>query len=108
MIHLTAKTEILIASTPVDFRKQIDGLVALCTHHFQQNPRSGALYVFINRAKTMIRILHHDGSGYWLATKRLSQGRYQDWPTGSPSLSPAAASQLRNLIRSSACESPAN
>ena len=27
MIHLTAKTEILIATKPVDFRKQIDGLV---------------------------------------------------------------------------------
>jgi transposase len=108
MIHLTAKTEILIATKPVDFRKQVDGLVALCTHHFQQNPRSGALYVFINRAKTMIRILHHDGSGYWLATKRLSKGRYQDWPTASPSLSPAAASQLMSLIKSSTCELPLN
>ncbi len=104
MIHLTASTEILIASKPVDFRKQIDGLVSLCKYHFEQNPRSGALYVFINRAKTMIRILHYDGSGYWLATKRLSRGRYQGWPTATSSLSPALSSSLKNLIKSNTCE----
>jgi len=108
VIHLTAKTEILIATKPVDFRKQIDGLVSLCSQHFSQNPRSGALYVFVNRAKTMIRILHHDGSGYWLATKRLSQGRYQGWPSSSAHLSPAASSELKNLIKSSACDPVAN
>ena len=63
MIHLTEKTEIFLAINPVDFRKQIDGLVSLCRQHFDKNPRSGALYVFINRARTMIRVLHHDGSG---------------------------------------------
>ncbi len=108
MIHLTEKTDILIATKPVDFRKQIDGLVSLCSQHLQKNPRSGALYVFINRAKTMIRILHHDGSGYWLATKRLSQGRYQGWPNSSSSLSSLAASQLMYLIKSSTCEPALN
>lgn len=104
MIHLTAQTTIFIATQPIDFRKQIDGVVALCEQHLHQNPRSGALYAFINRAKTMIRILHHDGGGYWLATRRLSQGRYQDWPTGSATVLPAAAHQLRRLIKSTHCE----
>lgn len=104
MIHLTANTEILMATQPVDFRKQTDGLVALCGQHFQKNPRNGALYVFINRAKTMIRILHYDGTGYWLATKRLSQGRYKNWPTASSSMTPAAASRLMSLIKSNTCE----
>ncbi len=104
MIHLTAQTKVLIASHPVDFRKQIDGLVALCNQHFQQDPRNGTLYVFINRAKTMIRILHHDGTGYWLATKRLSQGRYKNWPNPATPIAPAAASHLMSLIKSSACE----
>lgn len=105
MIHLTEKTVIFLAPAPVDFRKQIDGLVALCTNHFQQNPRNGALYVFINRAKTMIRILHHDGTGYWLATKRLSRGRYQGWPAPEAGLAPAIASQLMSLIKTNTCES---
>ena len=108
MIHLTEKTEILIAIKPVDFRKQIDGLVAVCNQHLHQDSRSGVLVVFINRAKTMIRILHHDGSGYWLATKRLSRGRYQGWPKSTELISPLAASQLRNLIRSNHCKALEN
>ena len=99
MIRLTAKTMIWMATQPVDFRKQIDGLVALSQHQLQQNPRSGALYVFINRPRTMIRILHYDGSGYWLATKRLSQGHYVNWPTVSSDLSEMEASLLMKLIR---------
>jgi transposase len=59
----------------VDFRRGMDGLVALWQHALQQNPRSGTLYVFINRRATMLRILAYEQNGYWLMTKRLSQGR---------------------------------
>jgi transposase len=100
MIHLTEKTEILVAINPVDFRKQIDGLVAVCDRQLNQDSREGALIVFINRAKTMIRILHYDGSGYWLATKRLSKGHYQGWPKSTEKIAPVVASQLMNLIKS--------
>jgi transposase len=39
-------------------------------------PRSGTLFVFINRNKTMVRSLIYDGTGFWLMTKRLSKGRF--------------------------------
>ena len=68
MIPLTATTPIVLASAPVDFRAGIDGMVALCQHHLHQNPRSGTLYVFINRRSTMIRILVYEHNGYWLMT----------------------------------------
>lgn len=80
MIRLTYESKILFAIRAIDFRKGIDGLVGLCRNHFVQDPSSGAIYVFINRSKTMIRILHYDGTGYWLMTKRLSRGRYPWWP----------------------------
>ena len=98
MIPLTANTPILLATAPVDFRRGIDGLAALCQHALQQNPRSGTLYVFINRRATMMRILAYEHNGYWLMTKRLSQGRYRGWPrTGEP-LSRLHAIQLRQLL----------
>jgi transposase len=37
--------------------------------------------VFRNRAGTTLKILCYDGQGYWLCTKRLSQGRFTWWPT---------------------------
>lgn len=97
MILLTASTPILLATAPVDFRRGIDGLVALCQHGLQQNPRSGTLYVFINRRATMLRILAYEQNGYWLMTKRLSQGRYR-WPRAGEPLSRLHAVQLRHLL----------
>lgn len=98
MIHLTEKTAIRVAIRPADFRRQIDGLVAQCKREYQKDPRDGVLYVFINRAKSMIRFLHYDGSGYWIATKRLSKGRYHGWPNSSDPLTSLQASQLRRII----------
>lgn len=104
MLHLTAQTPILVAIAPADFRKGIDGFVALCQHQLGQNPRSGTLYVFHNRARTMVRILayeHHgqgQGGGYWLLTKRLSRGRFKGWPRAEQPLSSLAAHRLRQLL----------
>ena len=55
MIHLTANTTILLATHCVDFRKQIDGLVALVQGQLDHDPRDGAMYVFINRGKFPLR-----------------------------------------------------
>lgn len=99
MIHLTAKTAIQVAIEPVDFRKQIDGLVSLCQNRLKQKTHTGVLFVFINRAKTMIRILAYESNGYWLATKRLSRGRYQGWPKSEEKLSRFEAAKLVNLLK---------
>lgn len=104
MIYLTASTSILVATAPADFRRGIDGFVALCQHGLGQTPNNGTLYVFINRARTMIRILAYEqvdngyGRGYWLMTKRLSSGRFQGWPRGEQPLSALAAQRLRQLL----------
>jgi transposase len=104
VIHLTQTSRVFLATAPTDFRRQIDGLVAHCTNQLQHNPRDGALFVFINRAKTMLRILHYDGSGYWLATKRLSKGRFPVRLGTESSLSALEAAQLMSLIKSGACD----
>ena len=83
MLYLTAQTKVLLATQPVDFRRQLDGLIALCQQQLKQNPRSGHLFVFINRSRTMIRMLCYEEHGYWLATKRLSKGHYTLWPLGT-------------------------
>lgn len=97
MIHLTATTPICIATAPVDFRRGIDGLAALC-QQLQQNPRSGTLYAFINRSKTMIRLLVYESNGYWLMTKRLSRGKYHGWPKLDQPIRTCEAKQLRQLL----------
>jgi len=63
-----------------------------------QDPRDGTLYVFINRARTMIRALVYDQGGFWLMTKRLSAGRFTGWPVAGVAVSGATACELRVLL----------
>jgi len=99
MILLSAQSKILLAPSPQDFRKGIDGFAALCRTQLDQDPRSGLFFVFINRSRTMIRLLAYDGNGFWLMTKRLSKGKYSHWPPGDHSATPYQAKQLRLLLQ---------
>jgi len=100
MLYLTAHTKVWLATNPVDFRRQLDGLIALCQTEFNHNPRSGHLFVFINRSRTMIRVLCYEEHGYWLATKRLSRGHYTLWPeTANEAISERHASELTKILK---------
>src|SRR5215470_15269940 len=83
MLQLTPQSRIFLAVQPVDFRKGIDGLAALCRQVLHDNPLGGTVYVFRNRTGTTLKLLAYDGQGLWLCTKRLSQGHFSWWPTAS-------------------------
>jgi transposase len=55
----------------------------LCRERLAADPFSGCLFVFRSRRATSIRVLAYDGQGFWLAQKRLSQGRFRWWPSGA-------------------------
>lgn len=99
MLQLSAQTAILLGTQPQDFRKGIDGFVAVCRDSLQQNPRADIRFVFINKSRTMLRVLTYDGSGYWLMTKRLSKGRFQNWPKSPNTVSSILATELRELLK---------
>lgn len=80
MIQITPQTRILLATEPVDFRKGIDGLAAVCKNILDKDPFSGYVFVFANTKRTSIKILTYDGQGFWLCQKRLSKGRFKWWP----------------------------
>jgi transposase len=80
MIQLIPQLRILIACQPIDFRNGIDGLAALCKHQLSEDPFSGTLFVFRNRRGSALKLLCYDGFGYWLITRRLSEGRLRWWP----------------------------
>lgn len=80
MIQFTPHMRILVATSPLDMRKGMDGCAALCRQRLQENPMSGAVFLFISRSRKILRILSYDGQGFWLCSKRLSSGRFPYWP----------------------------
>jgi transposase len=98
MLQITPQMRILVAVEPVDGRKGIDALVQLCKQKLAADPFSGCLFLFRSRSATAIKILVYDGQGFWLAQKRLSQGRFPWWPAGAGSAQPLEAYQAQILL----------
>jgi transposase len=99
MIQLIPQLNILLACQPVDFRCGIDRLAARCRQELERDPMSGALFVFRNRRGTALKMLCFDGVGYWLVTRRYSQGKLRWWPhQATTPIHPIAAQQLAVLL----------
>lgn len=99
MIQLIPQLRILLACKPIDFRNGIDGLAALCKREMEEDPFSGALFVFRNRRGSALKLLCYDGLGFWLVTRRLSEGRIRWWPTEADApMHPLEAQQLSVLL----------
>jgi transposase len=64
--------EILVATMPVDFRKQADTLAAFVQQALGANPFSGAVYVFRARRIDRVKLLWWDGTGICLLTNYLA------------------------------------
>lgn len=79
MIQIPSQARIFVAHEPINFRNGIDGTVAICRQVLDQDPMTGAVFVFRNRRRTMIRLLSYDGQGFWLCIKRFSAGRLKWW-----------------------------
>jgi transposase len=94
MIQVTPQMRVLVATEPVDGRKGIDGLVRLCKSQLGEDPYSGCLFLFRNRSGQSIRLMIYDGQGFWLAQKRLSSGRFTNWPKANHPHSKLQAHQV--------------
>jgi transposase len=81
MFALTPATRIFLAVAPVDLRRSFEGLCAHVQSVLEQSVLEGGLFVFTNRRRNRLRLLWWDGSGLWLATKRLEGGTLS-WPAG--------------------------
>jgi len=98
MLQLVPQLRILLAVHPTDFRKGLDSLAALCRGPLQQDPFSGALFVFRNRTGTALKLVVYDGIGFWLCVRRFSAGKLSWWPAADTPLHPLTAPQLMVLL----------
>jgi transposase len=77
MLGISSAQRVFVCTQHVDMRKSFDGLAGCVEHHFNQDPLCGALYVFFNRSRSMVKMLLWDRSGFWVYAKRLEAGRFE-------------------------------
>ena len=78
-LNLKAFSKIYLYRNHVDFRKSIDGLVAIVTLEMACSVEEGNLFVFVSRRRNKIKILYFDRTGYAVWYKRLERDKFQ-WP----------------------------
>lgn len=96
MIMPGTELQVLVATKPVDFRKQADTLAAFVQEALGADPFSGAVYVFRAKRIDRVKLLWWDGTGICLLTKRLEGAKFR-WPPideGVLRLSPAQLAAL--------------
>jgi transposase len=78
MIRIDA---VWLATQPLDMRSGFDACLArVITVFGAAHPHSA--YLFANQRANRMKVLVHDGIGFWLAARRLHQGHFV-WPNSA-------------------------
>jgi hypothetical protein len=102
MLSLSHVQRIYLSRSPADMRKQAPGLAAMVTELFEKDPLSGDAYVFLNKGRSIVRILLWDISGFWVASKKLERGCYagrrSQAAPGSKGCHALSVAELMNIL----------
>ena len=77
MIGFTSAQRYYLSRQVADMRKSYDGLSGLVRNGLGRDPLSGEVFIFLNRRRTMVKILVWDRSGFVLWGKRLERGTFE-------------------------------
>lgn len=73
---LPTSVRILVCTERQDMRRSFDTLAAVVRDVMREEPQSGALYVFVGKRPTRVKVLWWDKTGYCLLTKRLHRALF--------------------------------
>src|SRR5690625_3108853 len=59
-----------------DMRKSFNGLSGLVRNELNRDPASGEVFVFLNRRRTLMKLLHREAGGLVLYYTRLQEGAF--------------------------------
>lgn len=97
MLFPEGNIRVWLCTTPTDMRKSFTGLSALVKHALNENPLNGQCYVFVNRKRTLLKMLFFDRTGFVIWSKRLEQGQFVFHHNGEPK-KPLSFAQLQCLL----------
>jgi transposase len=74
---IPAGVQVFIALEPVDMRYGFERLAGFARERIGYDARGGALFAFLGKRRTSIKILFFDGSGICIFYKRLDRGQFE-------------------------------
>lgn len=77
MFSLSSSHRYFLYGQAVDMRKGFDGLSGLVRNQLARDPLSGEVYIFLNRQRNLIKLLHWENGGLVQYYKRLEKGTFQ-------------------------------
>lgn len=77
MFALSSALSFELYLPPTDMRKSFDSLCGLILQELGQSPSDGTVYIFINKVRNKIKLLHWQSGGFVLYYKRLESGNFE-------------------------------
>jgi transposase len=87
---------IFVCTERQDMRRSFDALSLVVQELLAEDPKSGALFVFVNKRSTRIKVLWFDRNGFCILYKRLHGARFET-PAPASSGRPVATVDARSL-----------
>jgi len=76
MILLPSAVRVYVATAPANLRKSFEGLSNEVRSVLAADPLSGHVFLFLNRARTQVKMLVWTRGGFTIVHKRLERGRF--------------------------------
>lgn len=92
-----SRVAVYVRPGATDMRKAINGLSIIVAEQMASDPLCGALYVFCNRERRILKALWWDRNGFWLVQKRLERDWFP-WPASEEAAREITADELRMLL----------
>ena len=76
MLLLPRAVKVYVATKPVRLNRSFDGLSNVVREEMEKDPLCGHVFVFINRRRTMVKLLVWTRGGFTIVHKRLERGTF--------------------------------
>ena len=76
MFALTNQNIFYLYRNATDMRMGFDSLCGIVQNELNRNPASGDVFIFINKPRNRVKLLHWERGGYLLYYKRLETGTF--------------------------------
>jgi transposase len=70
------RMRVFVCKVPTDMRGSFDSLYKKAKDLIGLDPRTGHMFLFVNKHRNRVKVLFYDGTGFVIVAKRLDKGRF--------------------------------